>query len=53
MRLLDATTEELEPREYWEPNIPPYAILSHTWEGQNVVLSSCSTNPLLTYANSR
>lgn len=36
MRLLHTTTYELE--EFIGDTIPPYAILSHTWEGKEVTL---------------
>jgi hypothetical protein len=36
MRLLNTTTYEIE--EFIGSNIPPYAILSHTWEQDEVVL---------------
>jgi len=34
MRLLDTATLELS--EFYTPNIPPYAILSHTWNVEEV-----------------
>lgn len=34
MRLLNTTTLELH--EFFEPNIPPYTILSHRWESAEV-----------------
>jgi len=36
MRLLDVDT--LEPKEFYGDNIPPYAILSHTWDGDEITL---------------
>jgi hypothetical protein len=41
MRLLNATTLELE--EFWDSTTtPPYAILSHTWEQQEVSFKAIS-----------
>ena len=37
MRLLNAQTLEVEDG-FFEKNTPPYAILSHTWGGEEVVL---------------
>jgi hypothetical protein len=34
MRLLDTSTLELS--EFYTPNVPPYAILSHTWNVEEV-----------------
>jgi len=34
MRLLN--TETLRLHEYLEPDVPPYTILSHRWEGEEV-----------------
>jgi hypothetical protein len=39
MRLLDARTLELQT---FVDNIPPYAILSHCWEDEEVVFSDLS-----------
>lgn len=36
MRLLNTTTLMLE--EFWDNSIPPYAILSHTWEKDEITL---------------
>lgn len=35
MRLLNARTHVLE--EFFEPNVPPYAILSHRWEEEEIL----------------
>lgn len=37
MRLLHSTTLELS--EFWESEIPPYAILSHTWDKEEVTFT--------------
>jgi len=46
MRLLDVET--LEPKEFYGDDIPPYAILSHTWDGEEITLqelqSVCGRN---------
>ncbi|KAI0202579.1 heterokaryon incompatibility protein-domain-containing protein [Astrocystis sublimbata] len=42
MRLINTETLELE--EFLQP-IPPYAILSHTWEGQEVTLQEWNSVP--------
>lgn len=34
MRLLNSHSLAIE--EYWDANIPPYAILSHTWDHEEV-----------------
>ena len=36
MWLINASTVRLEPKPFYEPNIPPYAILSHTWGDDEV-----------------
>jgi hypothetical protein len=36
MRLLNTSTYKLE--EFWDSSIPPYAILSHTWEKEEITL---------------
>lgn len=36
MRLINTTT--LEQREFFESELPPYAILSHTWRAEEVSL---------------
>lgn len=41
MRLLNAWTLRVE--EFAEPNTPPYAILSHTWGSQEVLLHDIGT----------
>jgi hypothetical protein len=46
MWLLDTTTERLHPVQFYEPNLPEYAILSHTWGDDEVnfqdIISSAS-----------
>ncbi|KAK5652369.1 hypothetical protein OQA88_10561 [Cercophora sp. LCS_1] len=46
MRLLKV--DELEPEEFHGENIPPYAILSHTWEDDEITLQDlrhvCGSN---------
>jgi hypothetical protein len=44
MRLLNVDDFQLE--EFFEDNIPPYAILSHTWEHPEVTFHDirCDTN---------
>ena len=37
MRLINARTYELE--EFLESSVPPYAILSHTWESGEVLFN--------------
>jgi Heterokaryon incompatibility protein (HET) len=36
MWLINASTTRLEPKPFYEPDIPPYAILSHTWGDDEV-----------------
>lgn len=36
MWLLDTLTERLAPAQFYEPNLPEYAILSHTWGDEEV-----------------
>lgn len=36
MWLLDTETEALAPEQFYEPNLPEYAILSHTWAREEV-----------------
>ena len=41
MRLLNVTTMQVE--EFYSPNIPPYAILSHTWGADEMTLADMET----------
>ncbi|KAH9220436.1 heterokaryon incompatibility protein-domain-containing protein [Leptodontidium sp. 2 PMI_412] len=43
MRLLDTTTLTLH--EFFGVNIPPYAILSHRWEGREVTFQDLESGP--------
>lgn len=36
MRLIKASSVSVVEREFWSDDIPPYGILSHTWEGGEV-----------------
>ncbi|KAL9116239.1 MAG: hypothetical protein Q9227_000610 [Pyrenula ochraceoflavens] len=36
MRLLNTATKRLE--QYFDPNVPPYAILSHRWQGREITI---------------
>jgi hypothetical protein len=36
MWLINTSTTRLEPKPFYEPDIPPYAILSHTWGDDEV-----------------
>jgi hypothetical protein len=36
MWLINTSTTRLEPKPFYEPDIPPYAILSHTWGNDEV-----------------
>jgi hypothetical protein len=36
MWLINTSTTRLEPKQFFEPDIPPYAILSHTWGDDEV-----------------
>jgi hypothetical protein len=47
MRLINAHTLELE--EYFENQIPPYAILSHTWEDEEVSLQDWADRDTIAY----
>ncbi|WYZ44470.1 hypothetical protein EsH8_VII_000906 [Colletotrichum jinshuiense] len=46
MRLLDTTT--LQPKEFFEDQIPLYAILSHTWGDDEVLFHDLPGGPTLT-----
>jgi hypothetical protein len=41
MRLLNVETHQLESYENWD-TVPPYAILSHTWEVEEVLFDDIS-----------
>ncbi|KAK0712746.1 heterokaryon incompatibility protein-domain-containing protein [Lasiosphaeria miniovina] len=43
MRLINSSTCKLE--EFFEPTIPPYAILSHTWEADEITLQEFTLAP--------
>ncbi|KAH7021398.1 heterokaryon incompatibility protein-domain-containing protein, partial [Microdochium trichocladiopsis] len=43
MRLLHADSLTLE--EFFEPRVPPYAILSHTWDAEEVSFQDLHNNP--------
>ncbi|KAF9876916.1 HET domain-containing protein [Colletotrichum karsti] len=46
MRLLDAQTCEL--KEFFSPLIPPYAILSHTWDEEEIILQDLARPETIT-----
>ena len=43
MRLINTKTFQLETFDNWE-NVPPYAILSHTWEQEEVLFCDITTD---------
>lgn len=44
MRLLNVESSELQLEEFFGDNIPPYAILSHTWERNEVLFRDLETH---------
>jgi hypothetical protein len=45
MRLINCSTSPLQLEEFFNHNIPPYAILSHTWGNEEVSFAEFTLSP--------
>ena len=53
MRLIDVRSDHLVLREFWGHDIPPYAILSHTWGDEEISFADIQERDPELYMNKK